>query len=84
MLVIPPLQKKVPKQLLLFPELTTRVVSNLDELALQYVNQIPVPEEVCNIEAFKRDMQIAFKDGAKTVLSEIIDLLKKYTDLHES
>lgn len=72
------------KQLSLFPELTTRVVSNLDELALQYVNQIPVPEEVCNIEAFKRDMQVAFKDGAKTVLSEIIDLLKKYTDLHES
>ena len=72
------------KQLSLFPELTTRVVSNLDELALQYVNQIPVPEEVCDIEAFKRDMQVAFKDGAKTVLSEIIDLLKKYTDLHES
>jgi hypothetical protein len=72
------------KQLSLFPELTTRVVSNLDELALQYVNQIPIPEEVCNIEAFKRDMQVAFKDGAKTVLSEIIDLLKKYTDLHES
>lgn len=72
------------KQLSLFPELTTKVVSNLDELASQYVNQIPIPEEVCNIEAFKRDMQLAFKDGAETVLSEIIDLLKKYTDLHES
>ena len=73
----------MPKQLL-FSDLTTRVVSNLDELAFQYINQIPIPEEVCNIEAFKRDMQLAFKDGAKTVLSEIIDLLKKYTDLHES
>lgn len=72
------------KQLSLFPELTTNVVSNLDELASQYVNQIPVPTEVCDIEAFKRDMQLAFKDGAETVLSEIIDLLKKYTDLHES
>lgn len=72
------------KQLSLFPELTTNVVSNLDELASQYVNQIPVPAEVCDIEAFKRDMQLAFKDGAETVLSEIIDLLKKYTDLHES
>jgi hypothetical protein len=74
------------KQLYLFPELTTGVVSNLDELALQYTNQIPVPEEVgvCNVEAFKRDMQTAFKDGAKTILADIIDLLKKYTDLHES
>ena len=72
------------KQLSLFPELATGVVSNLDELALQYVNQIPIPEGVCSVEAFKRDMQIAFKDGAKTVLSDIIDLLKKYIDLHES
>lgn len=72
------------KQLSLFPELATGVASNLDELALQYANQIPIPIEVCDIEAFKRDMQIAFKDGAKTILSDIIDLLKKYTDLHES
>lgn len=72
------------KQLSLFPELATGVVSNLDELALQYTNQIPIPEEVYNVEAFKRNMQVAFKDGAKTVLSDIIDLLKKYTDLHES
>lgn len=74
------------KQLSLFPELTTRVVNNLDELALQYVNNIPIPEEVevCNVEAFKRDMQYAFKDGASTILGDIIDLLKKYIDLHES
>lgn len=72
------------KQLSLFPELATGVASNLDEIALQYVNGLPIPEEVCNVEAFKRDMQVAFKDGAKAVLSNIIDLLKKYTDLHES
>ena len=72
------------KQLSLFPELTTRVVSNLDELAFQYVNNIPIPEEVCDIEAFKRDMQDAYKAGASRVLGDFIDLLKKYTDLHES
>ena len=72
------------KQLSLFPELATGVVSNLDELALQYVNNVPIPSEVCDVEAFKRDMQDAFKDGAKTVLSDIIDLFKKYTDLHEN
>lgn len=72
------------KQLSLFPELATEVVSNLDELAIQYVKGLPIPEEVCDIEAFKRDLKEAFKDGAKTVLSDIIDLFKKYTDLHEN
>lgn len=72
------------KQLSLFPELATGVVSNLDEIALQYVNGLPIPEEVCNVEAFKRDLQEAFKDGAKAVLSDIIDLFRKYTDLHEN
>jgi len=75
----------VIKQLALFPELiVTELTSNLDELAFQYVNQIPIPEEVCNIEAFKRDMQDAYKAGASKVLGDIIDLLKKYADLHES
>lgn len=74
----------MPKQLLLFPELATRVVSNLDGLALQYANSIPIPEEVCDIEAFKRDMQDAYKAGASKVLGDFIDLLKSYTDLHES
>lgn len=72
------------KQLSLFPELATGVVSNLDETALQYVNELPIPEEVCDVEAFKRDLQEAFKDGAKAVLTDIIDILKKYTDLHEN
>lgn len=73
------------KQLSLFPELVTgKLVSNLDDVALQYVNGLPIPPEVCDIEAFKRDLQEAFKDGAKLVLSDIIDLFKKYTDLHEN
>ena len=73
------------KQLSLFPELVSRkLVSNLDEAALQYVNGLPIPPEVCDVEAFKRDMQEAFKDGAKAVLSDVIDLFKKYTDLHEN
>lgn len=73
------------KQLSLFPELvSSRLVSNLDELALQYVKGLPIPEEVCDVEAFKRDLKEAFKDGAKAVLADIIDLLKKYTDLHEN
>jgi hypothetical protein len=75
----------VTKQLSLFPELVSRkLVSNLDETALQYVNGLPIPPEVCDVEAFKRDLQEAFKDGAKAVLADIIDLLKKYTDLHEN
>lgn len=72
------------KQLSLFPELATEVASNLDELALQYANGLPILEEVCDVEAFKRDMQEAFKDGAKAVLADVIDLFKKYTDLHEN
>ena len=72
------------KQLSLFPELTTKVVSNLDELALQYVSNIPIPEDICNVDAFKRDMQDAYKAGASEVLGSIIDLLKNYIDLHES
>lgn len=71
-------------QLALSLEPTLKLVSNLDELALQYVSSIPIPEEVCNVEAFKRDMQDAYKAGASRVLGDFIDLLKKYTDLHES
>ena len=73
------------KQLSLFPELEiSKLVSNLDEEARKYVDCIPIPEEVCNVEAFKRDMQDAYKEGAKLVLADVIDLFKKYTDLHES
>jgi len=73
------------KQLCLFPELVMgKLVSNLDDKAVEYVNDIPVPVEVCDIDAFKRDMQDSYKAGASKILGEIIDLFKKYTDLHES
>lgn len=75
---------KAIKQISLFPELITKVVSNLDELSLQYINNIPIPEEVNNVKAYKEDIRISFEDGVKTVISDIIDLLKKYTDLYES
>ena len=42
------------KQLSLFPELATRVVNNIDELSLQYINSIPIPEEVNNVETYKK------------------------------
>lgn len=72
------------KQLSLFPELATRIVNNIDELSLQYINNIPIPDEVNNVEAYKEAIRISFEDGIKTVISDIIDLLKKYIDLHES
>lgn len=60
----------MPKQLLLFPELTTRVVNNLDDCAERY--------------SADEALQEAYKAGASKVLGDIIDLLKSYTDLHES
>lgn len=72
------------KQLELFPELARKLVNVLDDKTEEYVVSHPVSIEVTNIEAWKRDIKVAFKDGASMVLGEIIDLLKKYTDLHES
>ena len=60
----------MPKQLSLFPELTTRVVNNLDDCAERY--------------SADKALQEAYKAGASKVLGDIIDLLKSYTDLHES
>ena len=64
------------KQLSLFPELMEPLVSNLDEKVEEYSKDIP--------EELKEVVKKAFKCGALIVLSDIIDLLKKYTDLHES
>lgn len=64
------------KQLSLFPELATGVVSNLDEKVEKYIKDIP--------PSLKEIVGKAFKCGALMVLGDIIDLLKKYTDLHES
>lgn len=68
------------KQLSLFPELTTRVVSNLDEESLSYAKNFRRDDSPITRE----DVAEAYKEGASMVLGEIIDLLKKYTDLHES
>jgi len=64
------------KQLSLFPELTTMVVSNLDEEVEKYIKDIP--------PNLKDIVGRSFKCGALMILGDIIDLLKKYTDLHES
>lgn len=66
------------KQLSLFSELTTRVVSNLDEEAQKYAYSTG------STRSSNEDMMDAYKAGASKILGDIIDLLKKYTDLHES
>ena len=66
------------KQLSLFSELTTRVVSNLDEEAQKYAYSTG------STGSSNEDMMDAYKAGASKILGDIIDLLKKYTDLHES
>ena len=64
------------KQLSLFPELMEPLVSNLDERIEEEIKDVP--------EESKDAIKAAIKCGALMVLSDIIDLLKKYTDLHES
>lgn len=65
------------KQLNLFPELVIqKLASNLDEEVEKYIKDIP-PD-------LKDIVGKSFKCGALMVLGDIIDLLKKYTDLHES
>lgn len=65
------------KQLELFPELAMKLTSALDELSLDYIKQHYYPE------FSEEDARQAYKDGASMVFGELIDLLKKYTDLHE-
>lgn len=68
------------KQLSLFPELvTSELVSNLDEEVCKYPISVVNPSE-----PVKEAIRQAYKDGMLKVLGDIIDLLKKYTDLHES
>lgn len=64
------------KQLELFPELALGLVSNLDEEIEKHVRTIP--------EDLREIARKSFRCGALMVLSDLIDLLKKYTDLHES
>jgi hypothetical protein len=70
------------KQLSLFPELALKLVSTLDEKAEYYArHNLPADGDVSLVE---NAISVAYKDGASAVLKDVIDLLKKYTDLHES
>ena len=68
------------KQLSLFPEIATRLSNNLDEEAHIYAKE-NLPTDTSLVESA---IEQAYKDGAGMVFAEIIDLLKKYLDLHES
>lgn len=69
------------KQLNLFPKLALKLVTTLDEKAEKYAkHNLPADGDVSLI---KDAIEQAYKDGAASVLGEIIDLLKKFTDLHE-
>ena len=67
------------RQLTLFPELALKLVTILDEAAEVYALKIRVEDT----SEFRKIIKEAYKDGASLVLGEIIDLLKKYTDVHE-
>ncbi len=69
----------MPKQLNLFPELALKLVTILDEEAEAYALKLKVEDA----SEFRKIIKDAYKDGASLVLGEIIDLLKKYTDVHE-
>lgn len=56
------------------------LVSNLDEESLNYARNY----DRSDTPITREDLAEAYKDGASRVLSEVIDLLKKFTDLHES
>jgi len=59
----------------LFSELALKLVTNLDEEVAVRLKDVP--------DEFKSITEKAFKAGALMVLGDVIDLLKKYTDLHE-
>lgn len=69
----------MPKQLTIFPELALKLVTILDEAAEVYALKIRAEDT----SEFRKIIKEAYKDGASLVLGEIIDLLKKYTDVHE-
>lgn len=70
----------MPKQLNLFPELALKLVTTLDEKAEDYAKH-NLPADTALVEA---TIATAYKDGASVVLGDVIDLLKKYIDLHEA
>ena len=67
------------EQLNLFPELVIKkLVNNLDEEAQRCAYSTN------STGSTNEDMMEAYKAGASKVLGDILDLLKKYTDLHEN
>lgn len=68
------------RQLELFPELAQKLTSNLDEEAVKYSRNY----DRSDTSITREDLAEAYKDGALSVLTEVIDLLKKFTDLHEA
>lgn len=68
------------KQLKLFPELAQKLTSNLDEEAIVYSRNY----DRSDTPITREDLAEAYKNGALSVITEVIDLLKKFTDLHEA
>ena len=64
------------KQLELFPEITTRLGCTIDDLAEEYIKSCAEPE--------KETAKKAFKEGALTVLGDVIDIIRKYTTVYEA
>lgn len=74
-------------QLSLFPELVDKLVtSSLDDISLDYINNLPIESWLNEdqIALFKKDIAMAYKDGASKVLGDIIDLLYKYIKTYEA
>lgn len=67
------------KQLELFPEITSKLTCSIDDLALDYIKDY-AKKDGLDIEDIKK----AFKDGALLVLSDVIDIIKKYTTVYEA
>lgn len=74
------------KQLTLFPELAKKLVLFLDDQAIDYASKVPDESWVTkdNIPDFRKAVAQAYKDGAATVLGDIIDIVKKYTNIYEA
>lgn len=75
----------MPEQLTLFPELAKKLVLFLDDQAEDYASKTPNESWVNaeNIRDFRKAIAQAYKDGAATVLGDVIDIVKKYTNVYE-
>lgn len=75
----------MPEQLTLFPELAKKLVLFLDDQAEDYASKAPSESWVGteNIRDFRKAVAQAYKDGAATVLGDVIDIVKKYNNVYE-